>query len=66
MSEQKSVVDAAKSKPAWGMPWKQSPSFRTEHKDLDEHGLEAAWAALGVPGRKRWCNVQFVVLHGRP
>ena len=56
MSEQKSVVNAAKGKPALGMPWKQSPSFRTEHKDLDEHGLEAAWATIGVPGHKRWCK----------
>jgi hypothetical protein len=56
VAEQKAVVAAAKGKPARGMPRKPSPSFRTEHKDLDEHGLEAAWAALGVPGRKRWCN----------
>jgi hypothetical protein len=56
MSEQEAVVAAAKGKPARGMPRKPSPSFRTEHKDLDEHGLEAAWAALGVPGRNRWCN----------
>jgi hypothetical protein len=56
VAEQKAVVAAAKGKPARGMPRKPSPSFRTEHKDLDEHGLKAAWAALGVPGRKRWCN----------
>ncbi len=56
VSEQKAVVDAAKGKPARGMPRKQSPSFRTEHKDLDEHGLEAAWATFGVPGHKRWCK----------
>jgi len=56
VAEQKAVVAAAKGKPARGKPRKPSPSFRTEHKDLDEHGLEAAWAALGVPGRKRWFN----------
>jgi hypothetical protein len=54
--EQKAVVDAVKGKPARGKPQKPSPSFRTEHKDLDEHGLLAAWAAIGVPGRKRWFN----------
>jgi hypothetical protein len=46
VSEQKAVVAAAKGKPARGKPWKPSPSFRTEHKDLDEHGLLAAWAGL--------------------
>ena len=56
VAEQKAVVAAAKGKPARGKPRKPSPSFRTEHKDLDEHGLEAAWAALGVPGHKRWWN----------
>ena len=51
VAEQKAVVAAAKGKPARGKPWKPSPSFRTEHKDLDEHGLVAAWAVLGMPGR---------------
>ncbi len=56
MAEKNAVVVAAKGKPAPGKPRKPSPSFRTEHKDLDEHVLVAAWAALGMPGRKRWCN----------
>jgi hypothetical protein len=56
VAEQKAVVDAVKGKPARGKPWKPSPSFMTEHKDLDYHGLLSGWASIGVPGRKRWFN----------